>query len=67
MSLSGFRMTHIGRICTHAMVTLLEKCRIAPKGTTHVSAMLNATALDLVAGGKKEMFTPSFFFLAKKK
>lgn len=31
-----------------------------------VSAMLNATALDLVAGGSKEMFTPSFFFLAKK-
>mmetsp|Transcript_8358 Transcript_8358/g.25947 ORF Transcript_8358/g.25947 Transcript_8358/m.25947 type:complete len:412 (-) Transcript_8358:1198-2433(-) len=66
MSLSGFRMTRIGRVCTHAMVTMLEKLRIAPKGTTHVSAMLNATALDLCVGGKKEMFTPSYFFLAKK-
>lgn len=66
MSLSGFRMTRIGRAFTHAMVTVLEKLRIAPKGTTHVSAMLNATALDLVAGGKKEIFTPSYFFLAKK-
>ncbi|KAJ8611986.1 hypothetical protein CTAYLR_004394 [Chrysophaeum taylorii] len=66
MSLSGFRMTRIGRSCTHAMVTILEKLRIAPKGTTHVSAMLNATAIDLVEGGKKEIFTPSYFFLAKK-
>mmetsp|Transcript_6897 Transcript_6897/g.9658 ORF Transcript_6897/g.9658 Transcript_6897/m.9658 type:complete len:411 (-) Transcript_6897:1003-2235(-) len=66
MSISGFRMTRIGRVCTHAMVTILEKLRIAPKGTTHVSAMLNATAIDLVEGGKAEIFTPSYFFLARK-
>ena len=66
MSFSGFRMTRIGRICTHAMVSTLEKLRIAPKGTAHVSAMLNATAVDLVEGGKRQIFTPSFFFLAKK-
>ena len=66
MSISGFRMTRLGRICTHAMVATLETLRIAPKGTTHVSAMLNATAIDLVEGGKKEIFTPSFFFLAMK-
>lgn len=29
--------------------------------------MLNATALDLVAGGQREIFTPSYFFVAKKK
>jgi len=66
-SLSGFRMTRAGRSMTHAMVSCLETLRIAPKGTTHVSAMLNATAIDLVEGGKKELFTPSYFFLAKKK
>ena len=66
-TLSGFRMTNLGRNCTHAMVTALETLRIAPKGTTHVSAMLNATALDLVEGGKQELFTPSYFFLARKK
>ena len=49
------------------MVSLLETLRIAPKGTTHVSAMLNATALDLVEGGKQELFTPSYFFVARKK
>jgi len=65
--LSGFRMTRIGRICTHIMVTTLEFLRIAPRGTTKVSALLNATALDLVEGGMEEIFTPSFFFKAVKK
>lgn len=67
MNLSGFRMTHIGRMCTHSMVWTLELLRIAPAGSTRVSALLNATALDLVEGGKDEIFTPSYFFLAKKK
>jgi sterol 24-C-methyltransferase len=67
MTLSGFRMTHFGRICTHTMVWLLETFRIAPKGTTEVSALLNATAIDLVDGGKDEIFTPSYFFIGRKK
>lgn len=67
MSLSGFRMTHIGRNCTHAMVWALETLRIAPEGSTQVSALLNATAIDLVDGGKLEIFTPSFFFIGRKK
>ena len=32
-----------------------------------VSALLNATAYDLVDGGKLELFTPSYFFVARKK
>ena len=32
-----------------------------------VSALLNATAYDLVDGGKLELFTPSYFFIARKK
>jgi len=67
MSLSGFRMTWIGRLCTHSMVWTLELLRIAPSGSTRVSALLNATAIDLVDGGVDEIFTPSFYFLAKKK
>lgn len=67
MSLSGFRMTHIGRMCTHAMVWTLELLRIAPAGSTRVSSLLNATALDLVAGGQDEIFTPSYFVLGRKK
>ncbi len=64
---SGFRMTHVGRLCTHAMVWTLELLRIAPNGSTRVSALLNATAIDLCDGGKDAIFTPSYFFLAKKK
>ena len=67
MSLSGFRMTHVGRMCTHAMVFTLETIGIAPSGSTQVSALLNATAIDLCDGGKAEIFTPSFFFVARKK
>mmetsp|Transcript_24644 Transcript_24644/g.44598 ORF Transcript_24644/g.44598 Transcript_24644/m.44598 type:complete len:400 (-) Transcript_24644:289-1488(-) len=63
----GFRMTRLGRMCTHMLVTILETLRIAPKGSIRVSSLLNATALDLVEGGEKELFTPSFFFMARKK
>jgi sterol 24-C-methyltransferase len=66
-TISGFRMTHIGRLCTHAMVWTLETLRIAPRGSVRVSALLNATALDLVEGGRKQLFTPSYFFIARKR
>ena len=66
MSISGFRMTHIGRMCTHTMVFLLETFRIAPLGSTRVSALLNATAIDLCDGGRLQIFTPSFFFIGRK-
>jgi sterol 24-C-methyltransferase len=67
MSISGFRMTWVGRLCTHSMVWTLELLRIAPAGSTRVSALLNATAIDLVDGGRDEIFTPSYFFVARKK
>eukprot|EP01038_Epipyxis_sp_PR26KG_P013204 gene13204-17694_t len=66
-TLTGFRSTWLGRMVTHSMVWTLELLRIAPAGTTRVSALLNATAIDLVNGGKKEIFTPSYYFLARKK
>jgi sterol 24-C-methyltransferase len=67
MSLSGFRMTHLGRLCTHCMVWILETLHIAPPGSTKISALLNATAIDLVDGGRAAIFTPSFFFIGTKK
>lgn len=66
LSWSGFRMTWLGRIMTHAFVTVLEAARIAPTGTGKISGILNATAIDLVEGGRAEIFTPSFFFVARK-
>ena len=66
-TISGFRMTWLGRMCTHLFVSTLEFLKIAPNGTVKVSSLLNATALDLVEGGKEEIFTPSYFFIARKK
>jgi sterol 24-C-methyltransferase len=65
-TLTGFRMTPLGRMVTHGLVSTLEFMRIAPKGSVKVSKLLNDTAIDLVRGGKMEIFTPSFFFLARK-
>jgi len=65
-TLKGFRRTKIGRAVTQVLVTVLEAMRIAPKGTSKVSALLNATADDLWLGGHLEIMTPSYYFLARK-
>jgi len=65
-TLSGFRFTRIGRMLTHYMVTTLETLRIAPKGTIATSAMLNKTADNLVLGGRTGIFTPAYFYVARK-
>jgi len=65
-SMEGFRMTRFGRCTTHLLISILELIKIAPPGSARVSALLNATALDLVEGGEKELFTPSYFFVARK-
>lgn len=40
MSVSGFRQTRLGRICTHGLVATLETLRIAPKGSTKVRTVM---------------------------
>ncbi|KAF0699610.1 Aste57867_9826 [Aphanomyces stellatus] len=62
----GFRMTWWGRHCTYVLVTLLEWMGIAPRGTANVSRLLNQTADDLVAAGRADIFTPSYYFMARK-
>jgi sterol 24-C-methyltransferase len=54
----------MGCAFTHAAVSTLEFLKIAPEGTIRVSQMLNETADDLVEGGRKDVFTPMYFFLA---
>lgn len=65
-SISGFKHHWVGRYLTNRFVSVLESCRIAPKGTTAVSNMLMATADDLVDGGKQGIFSPMHFFLVRK-
>jgi len=65
-SLSGFKMTRVGRYLTNRFCAVLEKIHIAPKGTTEVSNLLMATADDLVAAGKQEIFSPVLIITARK-
>lgn len=65
-SLSSFRLTAIGRFFTKNMVKALEYVGLAPKGSQRVQDFLEKAAEGLVEGGRKEIFTPMFFFLAQK-
>jgi sterol 24-C-methyltransferase len=44
----------------------VEALRIAPKGSAEVSKMLGAAAEALIAGGEAGIFTPNYFFLARR-
>ena len=43
-----------------------ERLRLLPEGSRAVSTLLNAAADALVEGGRSGIFTPMFFFLARK-
>lgn len=65
-SLSSFRLTAAGRFFTKNMVKALEFVGLAPKGSQRVQDFLEKAAEGLVEGGRKEIFTPLFFFVARK-
>ena len=65
-SISGFRHTRAGRTATNLAVRVLETARIAPRGSAAVSTLLNRAAEALVRGGQSGIFTPMFYFLARK-
>jgi sterol 24-C-methyltransferase len=66
LSFRGFKRTCAGRALTMAAVRLLEIVRVAPPGCTAVSSFLNDGARALVRGGQTGIFTPMFYFLARK-
>ncbi len=66
ISLASIPRTPIGRALTNLVLRVGETLRIAPKGTTAVSTFLNAGADALIAGGESGIFTPMYFFLARK-
>ncbi|KAI9169458.1 hypothetical protein LWI28_012623 [Acer negundo] len=65
-SLSTFRLTAVGRFCTRNLVKFLEYVGLAPKGSQRVQDFLEKAAEGLVEGGRKEIFTPMYFFLVRK-
>lgn len=61
-----WRMTWFGKLVTQSAVRALEFVGIAPKGTYDVGESLKVAADALVAGGRKKLFTPMMFFVARK-
>lgn len=64
--LQGFARSRIGRSVTHTSVRTLETLRLAPKGSTAVSALLNKAADALVRAGELGIFTPMYLHVARK-
>lgn len=62
----NFRMSSLGRMTTHAMISVLEWLRIAPAGSKKVHTILCSAAKSLVKAGKAEIFTPMLLLVAKK-
>ncbi|EHA8587406.1 putative Cycloartenol-C-24-methyltransferase 1 [Cocos nucifera] len=65
-SISSFRSTAIGRCITRSMVSMLEFVGLAPAGSSKVHSILEKDADALAEGGREEIFTPMYFFLARK-
>ena len=66
LSFRSLPRTPIGRALTNLVLRVGEKLRVFPDGTVAVSSLLNRTADTLVESGKAGIFTPLFFFLARK-
>jgi len=65
-SLASFRHTPLGMWCTDKMVWIMESLRIAPKGTHEIHNLLISVSKDLVEAGRLGIFSPTYFYLARK-
>jgi sterol 24-C-methyltransferase len=65
-SLNNLRASSIGRWLTRNFVWLMETGWIAAKGSVGTLDILEKAAVGLVRGGESGIFTPYFFFLARK-
>ena len=66
LSLRSLARGPVGRGLVNVATRVMEKVRLAPKGTTEVSSFLNAGADALVAAGEADLFTPMYFVLARR-
>lgn len=65
-TLSNFKHTKPGRFVTNKACEIMEFLRIAPKGTATTAHVLAETGDALASAGESGIFTPMFFFLARK-
>ncbi len=66
LSLKSIPRTPVGRALTNLVLRVGEKLRVFPEGAASVSTLLNRAADALVDGGESGIFTPMYFFLARK-
>ena len=66
MNLMSLPRTPLGRSLTNVSTRLMESIGIFPKGTSAVSTLLNHAADDLVEAGIEGIFTPLYYFKARK-
>jgi len=66
LSPSNFRTTFLGRMITRNGVWLLEKVGIAAQGSFSTLEILEKAGDGVLRGGETGIFTPYFFFLARK-
>ena len=66
LSFARVRSSAPGRRLTHGSLWLLERLGVVPRGTTRVSSLLNHAAACLAEAGRLGIFTPMYFFLARK-
>lgn len=65
-NLASIPRTPAGRALTNLALRIGERLRIVPEGAREVSSVLNAGADALVDGGVSGVFTPMFYYLARK-
>ncbi|UJR21766.1 hypothetical protein I4U23_024841 [Adineta vaga] len=63
---SNFRTTLIGRCITRNGVWLLEKLGVAAQGSLAALNILERAREGVVRGGETDIFTPYFFFFARR-
>ncbi|XP_065843096.1 uncharacterized protein [Oscarella lobularis] len=61
-----FRASKLGRLCTHGLLYVMEKIRLAPKGSVDVHNMLCKGADNLVKSNQIDIFSPLFVTVARK-
>ncbi len=66
LSLNGFRNSRAGAFLTHQLVRTLEAVRLSPPGTVLVHDVLRLAQRALVEGGEAGVFTPIYFWVARK-
>jgi sterol 24-C-methyltransferase len=66
LSLTGFRNSRAGAFLSRLLIRVLEGIGLAPPGTRMVHDVLRLAQYSLVDAGRRGIFTPSFFWVARK-